>query len=378
MERKGNGRTIAIAAVIAVVVAVCAFFAGSSFGAGAVEAEHQAERDLNVLLNRSELAGLGDIEGPIYVTGHKSPDADTVGSSIAYAALLQKLGYDAKPVVLGAINRETEFILSSAGVEAPELMADASGENMVLVDHSEYAQAADGLEDANVIAIIDHHGDGSVTTSNQIVYDGRPLGSTATIVWIRYRNYGVDVDGATALVMLGSILSDTKNLKSGTTTPADEEAVKVLAALAGVEDTDAFYADMFKAATSHEGMTDAEIYLSDYKEYESGGRKFSIGAVEVYDAAEAEDVAARMGALLPSMSPSADVEMAFAQVNVFHDDVDITYLVPSGETAKEVIEAAFGDQATWDGTAFVFEPGVSRKQVLVPAISEALAAHPHE
>ena len=295
MGQKGRGRTIAIAAVVAVVVAVCAFFAGNSLGAARAEAEHWAERDLDVLLN-----------------------------------------------------------------------------------HSEYAQAADGLKDANVVAIIDHHGDGSVTTSNQIVYDGRPLGSTATIVWIRYRNYGVDVDGATALVMLGAILSDTRNLQSGTTTPADEEAVKALAALAGVEDVDAFYADMFKAATSHEGMTDAETYLGDYKEYESAGRKFSIGVVEVYDTSEAEDMVARMGALLPSMLTSADVEMAFAQVNVFHDDVDATYLVPSGETAKEVAEAAFGDQAAWNGTAFVFEPGVSRKQVLVPAISEALAAHPSE
>ena len=95
--------------------------------------------------------------------------------------------------------------------------------------------------------------------------------------------------------------------------------------------------------------------------------------------AKAERQAERdLDVLLPSMLPSADVEMAFAQVNVFHDDVDTTYLVPSGETAKEVIEAAFGDQAAWNGTAFVFEPGVSRKQVLVPAISEALAAHPHE
>ena len=378
MEQKSNGRTIAIAAVIAVVIAICAFFAGSHFGTSGAEAEYQAERDLNILLNRSELEGLGDIEGTIYVTGHKSPDSDTVCSSIAYATLLQKLGYDAQPVVLGDVNNETEFILAAAGVEVPELMVDASGENMVLVDHSEYTQTADGLEDANVIAIIDHHGDGSVTTSNQIVYDGRPLGATATIVWIRYRNYGVEVDSDTALVLLGAILSDTKNLKSSTTTPADVEAVKALGALAGIEDTDAFFTDMFKASISHEGMSDEEIYLGDYKEYESAGRKFSIGVVEVYDTAEAEDMVERMSALLPTMSTSSDVEMSFVQVSIFHDDISITYVIPSSETAKEVIEAAFGDQAVWNGSAFVFEPGISRKQVLVPAISEVLAAHPRE
>ena len=74
------------------------------------------------------------------------------------------------------------------------MLDDASGCNMVLVDFSEYIHSAEGLQDANVITIIDHHGDGSVTTGNQIIYDERPLGSTATIIWIRYRNYGIEPD----------------------------------------------------------------------------------------------------------------------------------------------------------------------------------------
>ena len=113
----------------------------------------QAERDLNILLNRSDLEGLGEIDGPIYVTGHKSPDPDTVGSAIACAALLRQLGYDARPVVLGELNNETKFILESAGMEAPERLEDASGCNMILVDHSEYTQSAEGLRDARIIAI---------------------------------------------------------------------------------------------------------------------------------------------------------------------------------------------------------------------------------
>ena len=130
------------------------FFLGKS-----IEASHyQQERQLDILLNRSDLEGLGEVEDTIYVTGHKSPDSDTVCSSIAYAALLQKLGYDATPVVLGEINHESEYILEAAGLEAPEQLVDASGLNMVLVDHSEYIQSADGLTDANIISIIDHHG----------------------------------------------------------------------------------------------------------------------------------------------------------------------------------------------------------------------------
>ena len=79
------------------------------------------------------MTGLGKIDGTIYVTGHKSPDADTVGCSIAYAALLRKLGYDAVPVVLGDINNETRYVLEAAGIETPRLLEDASACNMILV-----------------------------------------------------------------------------------------------------------------------------------------------------------------------------------------------------------------------------------------------------
>ena len=170
-------------------------------------------KNQDILLNRSELEGLDEIKGTIYVTGHKSPDSDTVGSSIAYASLLRALGYDAIPVLLGKINHESAFILKAAGFETPKLLENAAGLNMVLVDHSEYTQSADGLQDANIIGIIDHHADGSVMTKSPLIYDARPLGSAATIIWIRYRNYGLTPNRQVAIAMLGAILSDTKNLR---------------------------------------------------------------------------------------------------------------------------------------------------------------------
>ena len=185
MEKKRNGWKWIVSLLVIAAVGIAGFLIGRDLSAS----QYQAERELNYKLNLSDLYGLGEIDGTIYVTGHKSPDSDTVGSSIAYAALLQKLGYDAIPVVLGNINNETKYILETGGIDTPILLDDASACNMILVDHSEYTQSAEGLQDAHVISIIDHHGDGSVTTGNQLIYDARPLGSTATIIWIRYRNY---------------------------------------------------------------------------------------------------------------------------------------------------------------------------------------------
>lgn len=373
---KQKARWISFGCILAlmVVVGIGGFLLGKKAEAG----NYQKEKGLNILLNRSDLEGLGEIEGTIYVTGHRSPDSDTVGSSIAYAALLQKLGYDAVPIVLGKINPETAFILDAAGLETPELMEEVSGQNMILVDHSEYTQSAEGLSDANIISIIDHHGDGAVTTGNQLIYDARPLGSTATIIWIRYRNYGVELDKKTALVMIGSILSDTANLQSNNTTSADREAVKALNAIAGISDTDAFYQEMYKASLSYDGMTDGEIFLSDYKEYESGGTNYSIGCINVYDEEDAREMAERMKKTLPWTLRTTGMDMSFAQIGIFHDGISVTFLVPSDDEAKEVIEEAFGDRAVYDGTSFRIEPGISRKKDLVPAITDVLMGHPNK
>ena len=374
MEKKRNlWKWIALLFVIALVGG-----GGILIGRNVTASQYQSEQELNYRLNRSELDGLDEIEGTIYVTGHKSPDSDTVGSSIAYASLLRELGYDARPVVLEDINQETRYILETGGLETPMLLDDASGCNMVLVDHSEYSQAAEGLRDANVITIIDHHGAGSITTGNRLIYDARPLGSTATIIWIRYRNYGIEPDPKTAYAMVGSILSDTRNLQSNATTFADREALKALSLLAGISDTDALYQELYLASISYDGMTDEEIFFNDYKEYERGGKKFGIGCMNAYDEAGAGNLVERMTNVFSSDDAPNGMDMSFAEISIFHDGISVSYLVPSNEAAAEVIEAAFGNDAVYDGVSYRFEPGISRKQVLVPAITDILEAYPKE
>lgn len=370
---------------ILILLLACAGIGLGFYNLGQQSAEQKAEqkflaeKEFNIMLNRAELETLKLEDGPIYVFGHKSPDSDTVCSAIVYAELLKQLGYDAKAAVLGKINDETAYILKTAGVAEPELLEDAAGKNVVLVDHSEYIQSAEGLNEANIITIIDHHGDGSVVTSNQLIYDARPIGAVSTIIWLRARNYGLEINKTMASILLGALLSDTSNMKSGNTTSADRAAYEELQKISEISDPHSFYQEMFKASISYNGMTDMEILESDIRDYESGGRKYTIGCINAYDEATAKDLAERMKVLMGDLVTSRGVDMAFAQISIYHDDISMNYVVPSDETAAEVLKAAFPDlDVKFDGTSYIFNPGMSRKQGYVPAISNVLAAHPGE
>lgn len=358
--------------IVILLVVIAAGIAGFLFGKNKAASRFEAEKKQYQDINISELDIFKNVEGPIYVTGHSNPDTDTIGSSIAYAALLKKLGFDAKAVIIDDLNDEIEYVMSTGGIEVPEKLDDVAGKNIVLVDHSEYSQSVEGLEDANIIAIIDHHGVGSIVTGNPLVYDARPVCATATLIWNRYHNYGVEIDKDTAYVMACAILSDTGNFYSDSTTSLDKEAMNELSRIAGIEDTDSLYTEMYKASISYKGLNDEEIFFSDYKEYECGDKKYGIGCVNVYDEDGAKDMVERMAKVLPDADKSTGMDLLMAQISIFHDGISITYLVPADEDTADIIKRAFGDTATYDGTSYRLEPGISRKKNLVPAITDIL------
>ena len=330
-------------------------------------------------LNRESISNMIIEDSPVYVIGHCSPDSDTVCSAIAYARLLTKLGYTAEAAITAPVNRESVYILKTAGVEAPPVMEDASGKSIFLVDHSEYAQAVNGMEDAHIVGIIDHHGVGSVTTGHQVVYEARPIGATATIIWLDYLNYGIEIDKTTATLLLGAILSDTANLTGSTVTEADRQAVVKLAALAEIPDVKSFYLGLHTEALSYEGMTNDEILFSDYKEYEVSGVKFGIGMVSVIDEDHAREMAERMKEALPRGFESVQVDLLYAGVGIREDDVKTDFIVSCDGQSREVFEAAFPNYDEYDGTSYIFRNGgLGRKSKFVPGLTEFLNAHPHE
>ena len=375
MYTKKTVQRIVIFALVAMLLAACGgFYAGRNTERQKAEESWQHFYELN----RAGIENMDGKDGTVYVIGHMSPDTDTVASAIAYARLLCMLGYDAKPMVTAPVNHETQFVLEQAGVEMPAVLEDASGEYIFLVDHSEYRQAAPGMDDAHIVGIMDHHGVGSVSTGQQVLYDARPIGATATIVWLNYMNCGLQLDNATSYLLLCAILSDTANLTSSTTTPADKEAASALAETAGVSDTDELFKQLYEKLLSYEGMSDEEIFFSDYKQYEAYGVTFGIGSVNAVDEDAAAELAGRMYAVIPAIYPQAGMDLLYVTVSIRTEGVKTDYVVPANDYSREVLTEAFPDYDEFNGSAYIYRKGMGRKTVFVPGLTEFLGTYPRE
>jgi len=327
---------------------------------------------LSCLTAGAETALLSDIlcgidygDEVVYVIGHKSPDADTVGSAIAYAWLLQQLGISAKAAATAAVNRETQYALDFFDMEQPEIITDAAGKQFVLVDHSEYSQALDGMKEARVVGIIDHHGIGDVRNTQRIAVVSLPVGATASIIYQMYLECGVEIPKDMARAMLMAILSDTKGMTSNVT-KLDREACDSLQAIAEICDIGALYEGMKQAKTSFDGMTADEIFHSDYKEYLAGEVTFGMGSIYTETEESLVELTEMMEAELPSIHASGNVDMLFCLISTD----ETTWMVWYGEGTKQAVRDSFPDYD--GGNRMIFIPKASRKGDIVPPLTAAL------
>ena len=162
---------------------------------------------------------------PIIIVGHKNPDNDAISAAVGLAFYMNEMAKrqhegearEYKPVRLGPLPPETEWNLNQNGLPLPELIESvAEGQEVILVDHNELSQAVDGLEQAEIVAIVDHHRIGDVTTAGPIFFNCRPWGSTATVVTSMLRQEGIEIPVSIANVLLSAILIErfTKKQRS--------------------------------------------------------------------------------------------------------------------------------------------------------------------
>jgi len=153
---------------------------------------------------------------------------------------------------------------------------------VILVDHNEYGQSAEGLEEADILEIIDHHKIGDISTSMPINFRNNNVGSTCTIVYSMYMENGIEIPFEIAGTLLSGILSDTLLFKSPTTTDIDRKAVEQLNKIVELNIND-FAMDMFKVGTSLEGQSIEEIFYKDFKEFQLSTCKTGISQVFTLD-----------------------------------------------------------------------------------------------
>lgn len=233
---------------------------------------------------------------------------------------------------------------------------------VVLVDHNETAQSVPGLEQAEIMEIIDHHRLADVQTGNPVFMRNEPVGSTTTIIATMYQERGLMPSEKLAGLMAAAVLSDTVMFKSPTCTPRDRRIAERLARIAGI-DLDELGREIFSASVSTD-KTVEELLNTDFKEFHIAGHDLGIGQITCLDA---EKVLGRLPELLPAMQKMKDAHHYDMQLLMLTDVLrEGTELIFLGD--EDVVRMAFGTRDIKDHHVFLPKV-VSRKKQIVPALA---------
>lgn len=216
------------------------------------------------------------------VLGHTNPDCDSLAGSISLSAFLTKRdGKTVTPIMQGEPNAEGLFLLQQAGLACPEIRTSIAGEEVWIVDYSDFNQAPIDSRDAHIRGIVDHHKLGDMQTDEPMEAWIWPCGCSNTIIYNMYKIHNIEIDKPVAVMMLGAILSDTVHFNSPTCTQIDIDAAHALADIAAISDIDAFVTEQFAAKSDISAVPSEELILRDLKVYTIGEKDFSIAQVEI-------------------------------------------------------------------------------------------------
>ena len=238
---------------------------------------------------------------------------------------------------------------------------------VILVDHNERGQSIPGIEEADILEIVDHHRVADIQTVGPLLFRGEPLGSTATIVTKMFDELDVEMPSHIAGLLLGAVVSDTLLFKSPTCTPVDTKIAKKLAKIAGV-DIQEFAMEMFKAGTSLVGKTVDEIFNQDFKKFSFDNLQVGVAQVNSMD----------IEGFLPYKKDMLDYMNKFAEDNnleftllLLTDIINANSEIFVGGPRPELVEKAFNVQLTeCQGTLVGV---ISRKKQVVPAITAVMS-----
>lgn len=301
-----------------------------------------------------------------YIFGHKNPDTDSICSALAYASLKQQLGVDAKAVRLGAVNKETEYVLNYLGMEAPEFIEKVPEDvkEVILVDHNEFQQSVDNIKDVTIVEVIDHHRIANFETANPLYFRAEPVGCTATILYKLYKENNIEISKENATLLVSAIISDTLLFKSPTCTDEDVKTAEALAEIAEI-DLNQYGLDMLKAGTNLGDKTIEEILTMDAKEFTFGSSKVEIAQVNVVDPETIYVKQAEYEAAIEKVIADKGLDLfLFVVTNILDSDSDALALGNKSEN----VEKAFS--VTLENNRALLKGVVSRKKQIVTKLEE--------
>ncbi len=307
----------------------------------------------------------------VSVVGHSNPDTDSVTAAITFAHYLKATGNDAvacMQIAADKLNPESKVVLEKFGLAAPAEISDAAGKDMALVDFSDIAQAPANITNANIVAIVDHHKIGDITTGSPIFFYAKPVGCTCTVLLEMFNNNNVELPKDIAGGMLCAILSDTVNFKSPTCTDEDRAAVAELLQIAGVSDQDGLFMEMLKAKSSVEGIPAKDLIFRDYKDFDMNGKKVGIGQIELATLDQVADIRDALFGAVQEVKADGRHSVLFMLTDVVKEGTDL--MVVSDEPA--IIEGAFN--GTIEGQSMWIDGMMSRKKQTVPPLQKAFGA----
>lgn len=233
---------------------------------------------------------------------------------------------------------------------------------VILVDHNEKEQSVVGLDEAEILEIVDHHKIGNIGTSMPINFRNMPLGCTETILYQMFKENGVEIPKKIAGLMLSGIISDTLLLSSPTTTDVDKKALEELSKIAGV-DYHKYGMEMFKAGSSMEGKSISEIIHGDFKNFNVDNQKVGIGQVSTMST---DEILSKAEEFISCLNECAEDE-GYVAIALFVTDIlkNGSYVF-FNEKSKDIFSNSFGVANIEEG--HFFEGLVSRKKQIVPKI----------
>ncbi len=239
---------------------------------------------------------------------------------------------------------------------------------VILVDHNEKSQAVDGINEAEIIEIIDHHRLGSLETMSPVYFRNQPLGCTSTIIYQMYQEKQVEIPPTIAGLLLAAIISDTLMFRSPTCTPLDKEVAYALSEIAGVE-IEEFSKNMFQAGSDFKNKTTDEIFYQDFKIFHTDDCDFGVAQISAMSAEELDKVGEDLRPFMVQVLGDKKIDMVYVMLtDILEESSKVIFY---GEDAGRILALAFHKREEEEG--IWLEGIVSRKKQFIPQLMNTIA-----